>query len=494
MRHLLLALLLALTTGLMSQDYKTEYDKITAAQKDGKPRTALTAAEELFAKAASANDEDQMVKALAWRASFTGQIEEDGLDAAIKLLQQELAANKDREVVAPVLHYMLGASYYRFAQQNSWRLRNATATTNDALPANERPLADWNLQQLAEAADQHLFQALELAEARRTELAAIPAIITGDKERYAEKPTLYDLLAREAFTMLGSPLLSVADPEVPNPEQYLGSAASFVQLPLEMDSSTGTYRKLKILQSLTNFHLGLPTPALLAVNVMRLQYVRQFGIADAAYAEAVGRMHERFATMPGGDYLLVLQAEVFAKGGAEDMGEKPKAKALQLLDRVKDKSAFVANRAEALRRQIMAKSLQTQVQTAYGKTDNLLISVNYRNIERVYHRLYAAPKLAPSDDFSRWNLKEEALKKLLAKRPLERANFRLAENDDYESHQTETWLKQKPAGRYYLVSSDNKDFDQKKGMVAIADFQVSDLAVMRYFDNDQYFFEVVDRT
>ncbi|WP_020570836.1 alpha-2-macroglobulin family protein [Neolewinella persica] len=494
MRHLLLALLLALTTGLMSQDYKAEYDKMEAAQKDGKPRSALTAAEELFAKAARANDEDQMVKALAWRAAFTGQIEEDGADAAIKLLQQELAGNKDREVVTPILHFMLGSTYYRYAQQNSWRLRNATATTNDSLPANERPLADWNLQQLADAADQHLFKALELAEASRTELSTIPAIVTGDKERFVEQPTLYDLLAREAFTMLGSPLLSVSDPEVPNPEQYLGSAASFVQLPLDMDSSTGTYRKLKILQSLTNFHLGPPSPALLDVNVMRLQYIRQFGIPDTAYAAAFSRMHENFSATPGGDYLLVLEAEIYANGSVENLGEKPKATALAMLEKIKDKSPFVANRAELLRRQIMAKTLQTQVQTVYGKTDNLLLSVSYRNLARVYHRLYEAPKLGPSDDFSRWNLKEEALKELLSKRPLERADFRLSENDDYENHQTETWLKQMPAGRYYLVTSDNKDFDQQKGMVAIADFQVSDLAVMRYFDNDQHFFEVVDRT
>lgn len=490
----MLALLLALTTGLMSQDYQAEYEKIEAAQKDGKPRTALAAAEELFAKAANANDEDQMVKALAWRAAFTGQLEEEGLDASIKLLTQELADNEDRKIVAPILHYMIGSSYYRFAQQNSWRLRNATATTNDTLPARERPLADWNLEQLAAAADQHLFKALQLAEASRTELSAIPAIVTGDSARFVEQPTLYDLLAREAFTMLGSPLLGVGDPEVPNPEQYLGSAASFVQLPLSMDPSTGTYRKLKLLQSLTNFHLGPPTPALLDVNVMRLQYIRQFGVTDSVYAAALNRMQETFAATPGGGYLRVLEAGVYANGSAENLGDQPKATALRMLDRISDENVFVSNQAEYLRRQILTKSLQTQVQTAYGKSDNILISVNYRNTERVYHRLYAAPKLEPSDDFSRWNLKEDALKKLLAQKPLERTDFRLPANDDYESHQTETWIKSMPAGRYYLVTSDNKDFDQEKGMVAIADFQVSDLAVMRYYNNEEYFFEVVDRT
>lgn len=495
MRHLLLALLLAFTTtNLMSQDYQAEYDQITAAQKDGKPRTALTAAEALFTKAARADDEDQMVKALAYRAAFTGQLEEEGQDATIKMLQRELAENQDRAVVAPLLHYMLGTTYYRFAQQNSWRLRNATATTKDSLPAADLPLEDWNLQQLSDAADQHLFRALELAEAARTQLSAVPAIIRGDEERFAEKPTLYDLLAREALSLLGSPLLSVGDPEVARPEQFLGSAASFVQLPLNMEPGSGTYRKLSILQSLTNFHLGPPTPALLDVDVMRLQYIRQLGVSDSLYAAALRRLHTTYAATPGGDYLLVLLAGVYANGSADEMGDTPKAQALSILAEIKDKTVRVTNQAEQLRRQILTKTLSTQVQTAYAKKENILISVNYRNIDRVYHRIYEAPQDGPDNDFSRWNLQEEALKKLLAKKPLEKTDFRLPANDDYDGHETETWLKPLANGRYYLVTSDNKDFDKKQGMVSIADFQVSDLAVIRYSDNEEYFFEVVDRT
>ena len=178
MRHLLIVLVVLFTASLMSQNYQAEKDKVIAAMKDGKPRSALSAAEAYYALAVRNGDEDQAIKALAYRAQFTSETEEEGQNAAIKLIHQELTVSKDRPVVASVLHYMLGSSYYQYAQQNSWRLRNNTATTTDTVPAADRALEDWNLPQLVAAAEDHLFASLELARNTRTQLSAVPAIIS----------------------------------------------------------------------------------------------------------------------------------------------------------------------------------------------------------------------------------------------------------------------------------------------------------------------------
>ncbi|MEM9930091.1 MAG: MG2 domain-containing protein, partial [Bacteroidota bacterium] len=494
MRHLLLALLLAFTTGLMSQNYQADYKKIEAALKDGKPRTALEAAEAFYQKADRAGDYDEVVKAMAYRAAFISQVEEDGQAAMISLLRDELRSAKDEGVVTPLFHYMLGSIYYQFAQRNSWRLRNNTAVVEGEEEPQDKPLEDWNLTELKEAADEHLYRALELAETNRTELSSIPAVVSGDPKRFNVRPTLYDLLARECFEILGSPLLTVSDPKVSQPAQFLGNAASFVQVPLTMDPESGTYRKLKLLQQLTNFHLGPATPATLEVDVLRLNYVRRLGVADTTYAKALRQLYTTYANVPGGGILQVMEAEVYYSGSAEALGDQPKAQAMRLLEAITDKTALVANRKEQLRRRIVAKSLDVNVQTVYGLEDNLLFNVTYRNTERVYHRLYAAPLERASNDFSQWNLNEEALRQLLKKRPLGKANFKLPVNDDYETHRTETWHTSLAAGRYYLVTSDNKDFDQQNGRVSVTSFQVSNLAVLRYTDDDEYYFEVADRT
>jgi hypothetical protein len=201
MRHLLIVLVLLFTANLMSQNYQAEKNKIEAAMKDGKPRTALKAAEAYYDLAIKNGNEDQAIKALAYRAELTSQTEEEGQDAAINLIHQELDTTKDRPVVAAVLNFMLGSSYYQYAQQNSWRLRNNTAVTTDSVPAANRPLEDWNLTQLVKAAEDHLFKGLDFARAARTQLFSVPAIVTNDSARIDEQPTLYDLLARASLNM-----------------------------------------------------------------------------------------------------------------------------------------------------------------------------------------------------------------------------------------------------------------------------------------------------
>jgi hypothetical protein len=496
MRHLLIALVLLFTANLMSQNYQAEKNKIEAAMKDGKPRTALKAADFYYDLAVKNGDEDQAIKALAYRTEFTRQSEEEGQDTAINLIHQELDATKDRPVIAAVLNFMLGSSYYQYAQQNSWRLRNNTAITTDSVPAANRPLEDWNLTQLVNAAEDHLFKSLDLARAARTQLSSVPAIITNDSARIDEQPTLYDLLARNSLSMLGNPLLSVGDPEVANPEQYLGSSAAFAAIPIDVTEGTGTYRKLSIYQNLTNFHLGPPSPALMAVDIDRLQYVRQLGTDNTDYLAALRRMQEVYRTIPGGQIFLVKEAQVYANGyrNEETTVVNPKATALAILDRITDKNPAVATPTEQLRRQILTKSLSNNVQSVYGKEENILINLNYRNIGHIYHRLYAAPQSGPSQDFERWRVNEEALAKLIEQKPLAKVDFNLSKNDDYEQHTTETWVAAQKSGRYYLVSSSDVSFDLKEGYVAITNFQVSDLAVARFHDGEDDYFEVVDRT
>lgn len=495
MRHLFIVLFLLFTTTIMSQNYQAEYDKIDAAMKDGLPQTALQAAESLYQLAVAAGDEDQLIKAMAYRATFVGQTEEDGLEATVKLLRQELAASQNRPAAAAVFNYMLGATYYNFARGNRYTASKNTALTTDGAADESRPLAEWPLPQLTAAATDHLYRALTLARTARTQLLAVPAIVSAtDSPRLPEQPTLYDLLARASLSMLSNPLLSVTDPEVSKPEQFLGNAAAFVATPLTMDSASGVYRKLALYQELTNFHLGPPSPALLSVDLERVDYIRQLGADTEPYLAALQRLQTTYRDVAGSQLLLVREAALYANANGPDLGDLPKARALAILDRITDTSAVVATPAEQLRRQIRSKSLNVTTEAVYPRADNLHLSVRYRNVDRVYHRLYPVPSSGPNEAFNSWNLDKDALAAIIARKPLAAVDFRLPANDDYDGHDTETWFPQQKAGQYYLITSSDASFDTKKGIVAITDFQVSDLAVTRHEDEDNIAFEVVDRT
>ncbi|MBC6993854.1 alpha-2-macroglobulin family protein [Neolewinella lacunae] len=492
MRYLLLGLLLAATTILMAQDYQTAYQNIDKLGQEGKYRSALEAAEQLYQRAEREGDQDDMLKSLAYRAAYTFQLEEDGYDASLRLLQTELAENTNRPVVAAVLHFLLGQGYYNFAQQNAYRLRNATATTRDSVPSPTTPLADWNLQQLADAANHHLLTALELAAKERTRLTTVPAIVKGEEAGMLFTPTLYDLMVQTAMGILGNPLLSVGNPTPSNTERFWVPAAEFVELDLsDLDSTSGNARQLRLHQDLLRYHLGSGGTPLLGADLQRIEFLDRLGVSDSLYLATLDALYRAYANVPGRDLILVRKAQRYNRSD-DQLGPRPKAKALEILAQIKEKLPFVTAAAETLRREITWVDLQATVQETYGKGENLLFFLNYRNVGRVYHRLVKLP-----DDWTESGRYDTEQKRIdaLRKLPLAaRADFRLPDNDDYEGHNTESWIKAQAAGRYCLLTSTGQEFDLAKETVVVNFFQVSNLALVKFNDGEKYYYEVVDRS
>ena len=494
MRILLLACLLAVTQLVMAQDYAKDYAAIQAQAEEGKFRSALETAEALFQRAARAGDEDDMLKALAYRAAYTYQLEEDGHDATLRLLRTELAANRNRPVVAPVLHFLVGKGYYTYAQQNAYRLRNATATERDSIPPADAPLEDWNLQQLKDAAEEHLLTALERAGRQRTDLGSIPAVVSGDEAGYALRPTLYDLLVYEALGLLGSPLLTVGDVEPAEPERFLVPATDFVALDLSaLDPEAGSTRRLKIFQDLLRYHITASLKdrrALLHADHNRIAAVRQWVSDPEALRTTYERMYLAYAGVPGHGQAAVELSELYV-GSGDAFGPRPLAEALRILDEIKDADPLVRRNVAAQRASILRQQLNVQAREVYPAGENLLFLLSYRNVERVYHRVI---RLEDFEAVDRYRGNAETMADYLGRPVVARRDFRLPENDDYADHTTETWLKSLPPGRYALLTSNDGDFDREKGIVAVTDFQVTGLAVINHGAQGEEFYTVTDRT
>lgn len=491
MRTFLLACFMALTASVMAQDYSADYKNISALEQDGKFRSALEAADKLFQKAERDGDEDDMLKALAIRATYTFQLEENSAEAALLLFNQELANNRNRPVIAPVLHYLIGQGYYTYAQQNQYRLRNATAVAAAGRPPITAPLEDWNLQQLKDAAEEHLLQSLELAQNQKTPLAQIPAVIGGDKAGYALRPTLFDLLAYPTMNYLANPLLTVGNVVPSNPEQYLVSAADFVALDLGgLDPTAGAARRLKVYQSLLQLHLASRDRALLHADLQRIATVRQWSPEIEAIESSLEKMYDDYAGVPGRGMIRVEIAKLYDRSD-DKLGPLPKATALDILSTIKDKDPAVVSAAEQLRRRITQHNLSVTTQQVYPRGKNLLISVNYRNLERIYHKV-----IKVSDDavINTYRPTEDQIKAWRKAKAVASKSFRLADNDDYNAHQTETWLPELASGRYVLLTSNDRQFDKNKGSVSASTFQVTDLALISVGDNEAPYYEVVHRT
>ena len=496
MRNFLLALLLACTVPAMSQDYSAAYKTIDSLAQQGKFRSALEAADELFATAERDGDEDDMLKALAYRATYTVNLEENGIEAALALFNRELADNAGRPVIAPVLHYLVGQGYYVYAQQNQYRLRNATAVDQQTRPGPDAPLEDWNLRQLKDAAEEHLLRGLELAGRQRAELAAIPAVVGGDEETRADRSTLFDLLSYASLEALSDPLLSVGNVVPANPERFLVSAEQFVGLDLSaLDPEAGSTRQLKVYQDLLRYHLASKTSsgtrvrAQLRADLARIETVRRWTDDPQPVVAALERMREEYAATPGRGLVRVELARLYNRTD-DKLGNRPKVKALAYLAAITDNDPQVTRQRELVDAAIRRQSLSVRTENTYPRGENLLLRVDYRNVDHVYHRVV---KLSDFEEINQYDMREKNMADWRKRPTVATRNFRLPANDDYSDHATETWLSPLPSGRYLLITSDNENFDPKAGLVAGNVFQVSNLAVVSHQPDDRAFYVVHDR-
>ncbi|NJC27298.1 alpha-2-macroglobulin family protein [Neolewinella antarctica] len=488
---LLLLTSLLLSIQLMAQNYSTDYQAIEAFAKEGKYQSALTKATELYATAEKEGDQDDMLKALAYRATYTSALEEEGTEATLILLIAELDQNRNRPVVSSVLNYLIGKGYYTYAQQNAYRLRNATAVTTDTTPAPDLPLEDWNLRQLATAADNYLYAAAEKAGQQRTELAAIPAIIT-DAEKDARGLTLFDLLTQEIGELLVNPLLIVNNAAPATAQKYLVPATSFVSLDFaDLAGETGPVRRLKLHQQELRYHLKNGGEGLLRADVRRVDYVRQLGAKTEDYLAALERMYRTYADIRGRDVLLVRQAGVYLNQPPTTT-ERPRVVALKILDSAKETTPEIRNAVARLRAQILRQSQVTTVEESNRADHNLLISSQYRNIDRLHYKLVRLAEdqltmLTTSD----YEVRDTQA--LLAGNVVAEKSFWLPENDDYAPHRTETWLPRQPAGAYMLITSSDADFSKQENM-SLTPVMVSGMALVKFDDGERDYYEVQDLT
>ena len=491
MRSLLTFVLAFLAVTLMAQDFPASFRQIDALTEEGKYRTALQRAGEVSDQALAADRQDHMARALGYRVALLERLEEDGEQAAADLLRGEIAAHPDLPVYSALAHLLLGETVYQFAQRNGWRL-SELRTAGEGAVSDTLPLVEYGMAELIYLAQRHVYRALELTSDHTTPLAEIPGLVAGSDLRISEVPTLYDLVVDRAMQVLGGDLSNVMDDRPLDGEALLVPAAAFcdIDLSLNYDMRRGSARKLQVYQQWLCGHLDEGGPALLYADLERMAYVRQLDVPDSSYFQALESMYDRYAGVPIRDRILVEMARVLDRDDTV-LGDRPRARALALLDRVGEEDPVARVTAAEVRAGITARTVDVQVESYHGLRQHILAAVGYRNVERLYYRVYAidaAEGLQPSYRSDR------LLQDLRGRRVAASGSQLLAANDDYSPHSTELDLDPLPAGAYRMLVADREDVSTEGVAFSVVDFQVTDMAVVKVNEEDASYLLVTDRT
>jgi len=136
------------------------------------------------------------------------------------------------------------------------------------------------------------------------------------------------------------------------------------------------------------------------------------------------------------------------------------------------------------------KSLRTQVEKVYPQGENLLTFVDYKNLNKVFFRLY---QLERGKEYELRNRRQDIYKEIKRKKFIKEWNQSLPSFDDFHNHQTEVKIDPLPFGDYVLLTSDGSGFVEEKDLVKANFFVISNLSYIATPTHPNHQLIVMDR-
>ncbi len=493
-------------------DYADDWKIVDSLERQGLFKSALEKTEAIQAKAANDKNSPQVIKALLFRGKFVSQLEEDGFVKAVQLFEKE---EKTATIsTKPILQSILGQLYATYLSNQGWRISERTP-----IPDGEGgDILTWSAAQI----EKHAIELYAASVTRRPILLETPVgfydpILTpsqGDTVAGQPlRPSIYDLLAHRAlehFTNERSWLTEPAYAFSLDQAEAFAPMSDFLKTNFETkDSTSGKWLALKLFQVLLNRPSqiintpGQPdkvlrnTAALVSDDLLRLQFVFNNSVREdktTLYQNALEALLKQHAEHPiYAEIAHQLAAHVYGSGASDQAQSGQNAqKAVALCEEAirRHPNTFGAQQCQVLLNDIRAKLLNVIVENVYLPEKPGLVQVQFRNLNKVFVKVVKANF---EQEFLDNVPYEQQIEKLKALPQMQRRDWDIKDPGDYQMHTTEIAVDGLPLGIYYLLASENTDFDPKKGYVSYAAFTASNLAAMPYREQNQTNFAIAHR-
>ncbi|MBT3293971.1 MAG: hypothetical protein HN919_18650 [Verrucomicrobia bacterium] len=463
--------------------------EVHAAQKAGKPKTAIELIKPLIKQAVEAGDYPFAVKAIGYRIKAEGDIEGHKAEERITRMHAELATAP--AAMKPIMQTLLAHWYWGYFQQNRWRFMQRTQTA--AVPGDD--ILSWDLTRIFAEIDSHFTTALT---ARET-LSAIPMAswsMVLDKPGYTTskgekggvrdsyRPTLYDFVAHEALSFYrsgeqaGAKSQDAFELSVDSP--VFDTPAAFMAWKIDTsDEDTNVVKALRLMQELMRFHAkDEDIAAFIDVDLLRLSYGKNTAVGPdktARYKAALKRFIKENA-----DHRISARALAALADELYKEGDRVKALALAQRGTTLFYNSPGGNQCYNLVQRITSKSSQIKTERVWNAPWPK-IAVTYRNLTNVHFRVVSQDweKLIKRKGWQ-WEQLDHAQRQALLKRdPVASWSAPLPPTTDYHDRQELLpALEDLAPGFYILLSSHKADFSEGENVVSHTPIWVSDLALV----------------
>jgi len=483
--------------------YKEEWTRVDSLEQNGLTKSALTEVEAIYKKAKEENNHQQIIKALIIKAKLQSYIEENSFVKTLNELNDE--AEKSTYPLTPLLHSIIGESYWRYYQNNRWKFYNRTETVN----FDNKDITTWDLKKITDASIQHYLLSIKNIDSlTRTPIEFFSEIIIEDNARNY-RPFLYDFLAHRASDYFMNEEPSITKPVyafVMDSASYLASYKEFANINIVCkDSMSLKYYALQTLQNLTKNHLNDTSPtALIDVELKRLKFVKQNSVvenSDTLYYKALSRLYADFAAYPTSTEIIYELALIHqAKGNSykplesEDNKWELKKTVNMCLNAIhKFPDTYGADRCRLLENQIKMKNLNVTIEKVNIPETPFKAKLTFKNLTDVHFKLVKVD----FEDYKNWNRnldREVRFKNIVESKLIKEWNLNLQDEGDFQEHSGEIKMDNLPLGFYVLLTSTAKEPIYNEEAIALTPFWISNLSYLtRKNDKEEVEFFVMDR-
>lgn len=428
---------------------------VDSLEAQGLYRSALIRVEKIYDESKRQADLENEIRALIYRLKYTAELEEEGPEKAIEILENELP---DPRLAASALkHTMLAELYQRYYGANRWEINQREGE------AEKRELRFWGPQMFYDA----ILEQYRLSLASPDQLSAISTgslrgILSGSLQDTVNSPFLYDILIRRALEFLNSsdeypvsalrPSILCSDELFLKPDRFITAVSG-----QELNSSDPWCQALRWYGDWLSYSGSNIQP-----DLMRLRYVHEESCLperDSLYEAALldklpmvdrrndqAILHEALA-----EYHLQKSADYVVNG--EDTlkykGERRKAK--EWLEKgVQLEETRSGKNCRNLLTSLLSSELTAQSESVQIPGKFFPVSVEYRNVHGLYYRIYRVPAMVYQTEWT--NLDTEAKQnRLAALKPVRTGYTTLPDNGDMNPHRVNILMEPLDAG-FYLIS------------------------------------------
>lgn len=475
------------------QDYESEWKEVEKLLKDNLTRSALEQVEAIQTQAQQDENQPQLVKAIVYRVGLMPRIEEKADSLALTILGTEI--EQASQPAKAILQSFKAQQLMSLYQMNRWRINDRSYT--DVRPEDTET---WDAKTFFEAIKELHFAALEPRDLLiGTPVRDFEAILDTAEESPTYRPSLYDLLAFRALDFFTNDATDLPRPgdtyQIPVELAFV-STKEFIQRSEELGDAYPDDRDFLTVQlyhNLLAYHQekGLIAP-LIDAELSRLRLMKnRLNPSVETFRATLQQLAEAHADHAASTMVLHRLAESWVETAGDFDPIRPTEpsqgayqKAHEICQQAIEKfpKSLGARRCTQLLNQIERKILQLQVEYTNLPDQPFRALIEHRNVDLAHLRIIRIDDKLRNEMERAYRGGGDYTKRLIRilrnPKPLRQQSIDLPATGDFHRHRYEMVVEELPLGSYYLLLSDNVDFDPDKGSFAFAEINISNLTYL----------------